>query len=360
MAPADQAARAHRVRTVTDVSEFLSAFDRRMTKSGYLAVKVPGLVTGDFRVGPRLRLGRGPDKSQVRARVSFVLEGDVLTADVHDPVPLPVAVASELPEFLAVVLRNAVWEAGVTFGDVEFDIESGFDPQVLGVGVPADQDERHTFVLRRVPREDQKWVGPVVERAVLSVRFERPELALGTVQGCGHDPSPCAGGCGDHSVGGAVGLGGADAPLNPTAADGESASAADDSVRPGSVWEDLADHLAKAVLEFADDLHQAEERGAVDDLDVGARDRLRTEFALQCLDSVGLLQNLEGSIPELIRRRRTAADRGHHKLLALHGLVTRYVTEPLLASVRWLQRKDQVRQPAVPRGGLSDRSGSSR
>ncbi|AMS02963.1 hypothetical protein BJD60_gp42 [Gordonia phage Schnabeltier] len=134
-----------------------------------------------------------------------------------------------------------------------------------------------------------------------------------------------------------------------------SGSAADDSVRPALVWEELADHLAKAVLEFADDLHQTEERGPVDTLDAGARDRLRTQAALECLDSVGLLQNLESSIPELIRRRRAAADRGHHKLLTLHGLATRYVTGPLLASVRWMQRKDQVRQPAVPRGGLSGR-----
>lgn len=45
----------------------------------------------------------------------------------------------------------------------------------------------------------------------------------------------------------------------------------------------------------------------------------------------------------------------HHILLALHGLVTRYVTGPLLAAVRWLQRKGRARQPAVPLGGLSGR-----
>lgn len=47
----------------------------------------------------------------------------------------------------------------------------------------------------------------------------------------------------------------------------------------------------------------------------------------------------------------------HHILLALHGLVTRYVAGPLLASVRWLQRRAGARQPAVPRGGLSVRWG---
>lgn len=204
-------------RTVTDVSEFLSPLDQRITRSGHLTVRVPGVVTGDFRVGPELRLGRGPEKSRVESRVSFVLEGDVLTADVHDPVPLPVSVASELPKFLAVVLSWAVWEAGITFGDVEFDVESGFDPQVLGAGIPADEDESLPLrvALRRVPREDQKWVGPVVERALVSLHLKRPEVELGTVQGLGHDSSPAAAGCGDHSVGVAGGPGGADAPPGP-------------------------------------------------------------------------------------------------------------------------------------------------
>lgn len=37
----------------------------------------------------------------------------------------------------------------------------------------------------------------------------------------------------------------------------------------------------------------------------------------------------------------------HPVLLVLHGLVTRHVTGPLLASVRLLQRKVGARQPAA-------------
>lgn len=84
----------------------------------------------------------------------------------------------------------------------------------------------------------------------------------------------------------------------------------------------------------------------------------------------GFLRNAMGvpipisttSASEPLRDREFVGHVGqlHHILLALHGLVTRYVTGPLLASSRWMQRKGRDRRPALPRVGPSDRLGGDR
>ena len=51
---------------------------------------------------------------------------------------------------------------------------------------------------------------------------------------------------------------------------------------------------------------------------------------------------LKSLLRELVRCRF-----GHHRLLALHGLVTRYGTGAILAASRWLQRRAWVRRAAV-------------
>lgn len=124
------------------------------------------------------------------------------------------------------------------------------------------------------------------------------------------------------------------------------ATAADEALlRP--VWVQFLNHLAQSVLDFTDYLHQAKQSSPVDDVDgITAVDH-GTQRPLEMLSSVGLLEHGEDSIPELLRIARA---RRHHRLLALHGLVTRYVTGPLLAAVRWLQRKGTARRPAGVRG----------